>query len=75
VRGFPVKAILPCEGVGYEIGSMAILKNDADATREPTQRCCGPFALRLGSDGEREIFPNNIWEKAGGGCWVRTNVG
>ena len=26
VRGFPVKAILPCEGVGYEVGSMAILK-------------------------------------------------
>jgi iron(III) transport system substrate-binding protein len=26
MRGFPVKAILPCEGVGYEVGSMAILK-------------------------------------------------
>ena len=24
--GFPVKAILPCEGVGYEVGSMAIIK-------------------------------------------------
>ena len=26
VRGFPVKPILPCEGVGYEVGSMAIIK-------------------------------------------------
>lgn len=26
MRGFPVKAILPCEGVGYEVGSMAIIK-------------------------------------------------
>jgi len=25
-RGFPVAAILPCEGVGYEVGSMAIIK-------------------------------------------------
>jgi iron(III) transport system substrate-binding protein len=24
--GFPVKPILPCEGVGYEVGSMAIIK-------------------------------------------------
>ena len=31
MRGFPVKAILPCEGVGYEIGSMAIIKG----TRNP----------------------------------------
>jgi iron(III) transport system substrate-binding protein len=26
MRGFPVKPILPCEGVGYEVGSMAIIK-------------------------------------------------
>jgi iron(III) transport system substrate-binding protein len=26
VRGFPVQAVLPCEGVGYEVGSMAIIK-------------------------------------------------
>jgi iron(III) transport system substrate-binding protein len=26
VRGFPVQPILPCEGVGYEVGSMAIIK-------------------------------------------------
>ena len=26
MRGFPVQPILPCEGVGYEVGSMAIIK-------------------------------------------------
>ena len=26
VAGFPVRPILPCEGVGYEVGSMAIIK-------------------------------------------------
>jgi iron(III) transport system substrate-binding protein len=26
VAGYPVKPVLPCEGVGYEIGSMAIVK-------------------------------------------------
>ena len=25
-QGFPVKPVLPCEGVGYEVGSMAIIK-------------------------------------------------
>jgi iron(III) transport system substrate-binding protein len=26
VAGYPVKPVLPCEGVGYEVGSMAIIK-------------------------------------------------
>lgn len=26
VRGFPVAPVLPCEGVGYEIGSVAVIK-------------------------------------------------
>ena len=25
-EGFPVKAVAPCEGTGYEIGSMSIIK-------------------------------------------------
>jgi iron(III) transport system substrate-binding protein len=31
VRGFPVEPVLPCEGVGYEVGSVAIVKG----TRNP----------------------------------------
>ncbi|MCB8835766.1 ABC transporter substrate-binding protein, partial [Escherichia coli] len=26
VEGFPVKTVAPCEGTGYEIGSMSIVK-------------------------------------------------
>jgi iron(III) transport system substrate-binding protein len=26
VEGFPVKSVAPCEGTGYEIGSMSIIK-------------------------------------------------
>jgi len=26
VEGFPIKAVAPCEGTGYEIGSMSIIK-------------------------------------------------
>jgi iron(III) transport system substrate-binding protein len=26
VKGFPIKVVAPCEGTGYEIGSMSIIK-------------------------------------------------
>ncbi len=26
VEGFPIKTVAPCEGTGYEIGSMSIIK-------------------------------------------------
>ena len=26
VKGFPIKAVAPCEGTGYEIGGMSIIK-------------------------------------------------
>jgi iron(III) transport system substrate-binding protein len=25
-NGFPVKIVLPCEGTGYEVGSMSVIK-------------------------------------------------
>jgi iron(III) transport system substrate-binding protein len=36
VRGFPVHPVLPCEGVGYEVGSTAIIKGtrNLDAARK-----------------------------------------
>ena len=45
VRGFPVEPVLPCEGVGYEIGSTAIIKG----TRNPeAARRFIDFALSAG---------------------------
>jgi iron(III) transport system substrate-binding protein len=26
VHGFPIRLVLPCEGIGYELGSMSIVK-------------------------------------------------
>ncbi len=36
VRGFPVLPVMPCEGVGYEVGSIAIIKgtHNLDAARK-----------------------------------------
>ena len=31
VSGFPIKVVAPCEGTGYEIGSMSII----DGARNP----------------------------------------
>ena len=48
VRGFPVEPVLPCEGVGYEIGSTAIIKG----TRNPeAARRFVDFALS--ADGQK----------------------
>ena len=46
VAGFPVKPVLPCEGVGYEIGSMAIIKGARNLDNAEAVR-------RLGADRRR----------------------
>jgi len=43
VKGFPIVAVAPCEGTGYEIGSMSIIKN---ARNLESARKFYDFALR-----------------------------
>src|SRR3546814_12158700 len=43
VEGFPVKIVAPCEGTGYEIGSMPIIKG---ARNLENAKKCYDFALR-----------------------------
>ena len=43
VSGFPIKAVAPCEGTGYEIGSMSIIKN---ARNLDSAKTFYDFALR-----------------------------
>ena len=41
VQGFPIEIVSPCEGTGYEIGSMSIVKgarNPDSAERRTTGR-------------------------------------
>jgi iron(III) transport system substrate-binding protein len=43
VNGFPIKVVAPCEGTGYEIGSMSIIK---DARNLESAQAYYDFALR-----------------------------
>ena len=61
VRGFPVKAILPCEGVGYEVGSMATLKGarNLDNAKKFFDWALTPEAQRIGLDIKEYAIPTN----------------
>jgi iron(III) transport system substrate-binding protein len=61
VRGFPVKAILPCEGVGYEVGSMAIIKGarNMDNAKKYFDWALTPAAQQIGLDIKEYAIPTN----------------
>src|SRR2546430_13019621 len=60
VRGFPVKPILPCEGVGYEVGSMAIIKGarNLDNARKFFDWALTPPAQTIGLDIKEYAIPD-----------------
>jgi iron(III) transport system substrate-binding protein len=61
VAGFPVKPVLPCEGVGYEVGSMAIVKgarNLANA-RKFVDWALTVDAQKIGLDVKEYAIPTN----------------
>ncbi len=61
VRGYPVLPILPCEGVGYEIGSVAIIKGtrNLDAARKFVDRALSPEGNRIGLTVGEYAIPTN----------------
>ena len=61
VRGFPVKAILPCEGVGYEVGSMAIIKGarHLDNAKKFFDWALTPEAQKIGLELHEYAIPTN----------------
>jgi iron(III) transport system substrate-binding protein len=61
VRGFPVLPTLPCEGVGYEIGSMAIIKGsrNLDAAKKFYDWALTPDAQKIGLDDKEYAIPTN----------------
>ena len=61
MRGFPVKPILPCEGVGYEIGSMAIIKGarNPENARRFFDWALTPEAQKIGLDIKEYAIPTN----------------
>jgi iron(III) transport system substrate-binding protein len=61
VRGFPVKPVLPCEGVGYEVGSMAILKGarNLENAKKFFDWALTADAQRIGLDLKEYAIPTN----------------
>jgi iron(III) transport system substrate-binding protein len=60
-NGFPVKLVVPCEGTGYEVGAMSIVKDAPNRTN--AQRfydwALTPAAQRIGSDMKNFQTPSN----------------
>jgi len=61
VRGFPVEPVLPCEGVGYEVGSVAIIKgtHNLDAARKFVDWSLTPEAQKIGLEVKEFAIPTN----------------
>lgn len=61
VRGFPVLPVLPCEGVGYEVGSMAIVKGARNlaAAKKFYDWALTADAQKIGLDVKEFAIPTN----------------
>jgi iron(III) transport system substrate-binding protein len=60
--GFPVKSVAPCEGTGYEIGSMSIVKGsrNVDAAKKFVDWALTPAAQKLGQDSKQFQLSSNV---------------
>ncbi|MEP7207137.1 MAG: ABC transporter substrate-binding protein [Casimicrobiaceae bacterium] len=60
-RGFPVQPVLPCEGVGYEVGSMAIVKGarNIDNARKFFDWALTVEAQKIGLEVKEYAIPTN----------------
>jgi iron(III) transport system substrate-binding protein len=61
VRGHPVQPVLPCEGVGYEVGSIAIIKGtrNPDAARKFVDWALSVDGQKVGLDVKEYAIPTN----------------
>jgi iron(III) transport system substrate-binding protein len=61
VRGFPVLPVLPCEGVGYEVGSMAIINGarNLDNAKKFYDWALTAEAQQIGLDVKEYAIPTN----------------
>ncbi|MEP7207136.1 MAG: ABC transporter substrate-binding protein [Casimicrobiaceae bacterium] len=62
VAGFPVKSVAPCEGTGYEIGSLSIVKGarNLDAAKKFVDWALTPRAQQLGAQSKQFQIPSNV---------------
>jgi iron(III) transport system substrate-binding protein len=61
VRGFPVEPVLPCEGVGYEVGSTAVIKGarNLDAARKFIDFALSADGQKVGLEVKEFAIPTN----------------
>jgi iron(III) transport system substrate-binding protein len=61
VAGFPVLPVLPCEGVGYEVGSIAIVKGsrNLDNAKRFVDWALSPDAQKIGLDVKEYAIPTH----------------
>ncbi len=61
IRGFPIKTVAPCEGTGYEIGSMSIINGgrNLDSAKKFYDWALSPEAQALGARAESFQVPSN----------------
>jgi iron(III) transport system substrate-binding protein len=60
--GFPVKSVAPCEGTGYEIGSMSIIKGarNLDNAKKFYDWALTPKAQALAAQAKQFQLPSNV---------------
>jgi iron(III) transport system substrate-binding protein len=61
VAGFPVKLVVPCEGTGYEVGSMSIVKGakNLDNAKKFYEFALTPTAQKIGGELKNFQTPSN----------------
>jgi iron(III) transport system substrate-binding protein len=61
LAGFPVKTATPCEGTGYEIGSMSIIKGakNLDSAKKFYDWALTPAAQKIGAEAKSYQVPSN----------------
>lgn len=62
VKGFPIKAVAPCEGTGYEIGSMSIIKGarNMESAKKWVDWALSPAAQKLMPQAKAYQVPSNM---------------
>ncbi len=60
-NGFPVKIVVPCEGTGYEVGSMSVIKGarNLDNAKKFYDWALTPTAQKIGGDLKNFQTPSN----------------
>jgi iron(III) transport system substrate-binding protein len=60
-NGFPVKVVVPCEGTGFEVGSMSIIKGsrNLENAKKFYDWALTPAAQKIGADTKNFQTPSN----------------